>query len=143
MPDPMKVAVCYPAQEKLHDSQAGREGDPLPGAIFCSTECPMGGCQGRGETEGPWPFLRWRQGEGQSPPCCVLRRARLCATTQTVARQAPLSMGSSRHEDWSWLPFPSPGDLPNQGSNLVSPAPAGGSSLPAEPPVKPPYDVWS
>ena len=33
----------------------------------------------------------------------------------TVARQAPLSMGFSRQEYWSGLPFPSPGDLPNPG----------------------------
>ena len=31
----------------------------------------------------------------------------------TVACQAPLSMGFSRQEYWSGLPFPSPGDLPN------------------------------
>ena len=31
----------------------------------------------------------------------------------TAARQAPLSMGFSRQEYWSGLPFPSPGDLPN------------------------------
>ena len=30
----------------------------------------------------------------------------------TVARQAPLSTGFSRQEDWSGLPFPPPGDLP-------------------------------
>ena len=32
-----------------------------------------------------------------------------------VAHQAPLSMGFSRQEDWSGLPFPFPGDLPNPG----------------------------
>ena len=32
-----------------------------------------------------------------------------------IARQAPLSMGSSRQEYWSGLPFPSPGDLPDPG----------------------------
>ena len=32
-----------------------------------------------------------------------------------VAHQAPLSMGFSRQEYWSGLPFPSPGDLPNPG----------------------------
>ena len=37
------------------------------------------------------------------------------ATPQIVARQAPLSMGFSRQECWSGLPFPSPGDLPNPG----------------------------
>ena len=32
-----------------------------------------------------------------------------------VTPQAPLSMGFSRQEYWSGLPFPSPGDLPNPG----------------------------
>ena len=36
----------------------------------------------------------------------------------TVAHQASLSMGFPRQEYWSGLPFPSPGDLPTQGSNL-------------------------
>ena len=35
-------------------------------------------------------------------------RVRLCATPQTVAHQAPLSLGFSRQEHWSGLPFPSP-----------------------------------
>ena len=34
-------------------------------------------------------------------------------TPWTVAHQAPVSMGFSRQEYWSGLPFPSPGDLPN------------------------------
>ena len=38
-------------------------------------------------------------------------------TPWTVACQAPPSMGSSRQEYWSALPFPSPGDLPDQGPN--------------------------
>ena len=48
---------------------------------------------------------------------CVksLSRVRLFVTTWTVAHQAPLSMGFSRQEYWSGLPFPSPGDLPNSG----------------------------
>ena len=41
-------------------------------------------------------------------------------TLWTVARQAPLSMGFSRHEDWSGLPCPSPGDLPDPGIKLAS-----------------------
>ena len=40
---------------------------------------------------------------------------RLCVTPWTVAYQAPLSIGFSRQEYWSGLPFPSPGDLPNPG----------------------------
>ena len=44
--------------------------------------------------------------------------AKLCptlATPWTVACQAPLSMGFSRQEYWSGLPFLSPGDLPDPG----------------------------
>ena len=40
----------------------------------------------------------------------------------TIARQAPLSMGFSRQEYRSGLPFPSPGDLPNPGIEPGSPA---------------------
>ena len=40
----------------------------------------------------------------------------------TVAYQAPLSMGFSRQEYWSGLPFPSPGDLSNPGIEPRSPA---------------------
>ena len=43
-------------------------------------------------------------------------------TPWTVARQAPLSMGFSRQEYWSGLPFPSPEDLPDQGIEPGSPA---------------------
>ena len=43
------------------------------------------------------------------------------ATLWTVAFQAPLSMGFSRQEYWSGLPFPSPGDLPDPGIEPRSP----------------------
>ena len=49
-------------------------------------------------------------------------RVRLFATSWTVAYQAPLSMGFSRQEYWSGFPFPSPGDLPDPGIKLWSPA---------------------
>ena len=49
-----------------------------------------------------------------------LSRVRLFATPWTVAYLAPLSMGFSRQ--WSGLPFPSPGDLPNPGIEPGSPA---------------------
>ena len=49
--------------------------------------------------------------------CKSLICVRLFATPWTVAHQAPLSMEFSRQEYWSRLPFPSPGDLPNQESN--------------------------
>ena len=35
-------------------------------------------------------------------------RVQLCATPQTAAHQAPPSLGFSRQEHWSGLPFPSP-----------------------------------
>ena len=44
----------------------------------------------------------------------------LFVTPWTIALQAPLSMGFSRQEYWSGLPFPSPGDLPNTGTEPVS-----------------------
>ena len=40
----------------------------------------------------------------------------------TVACQAPLSMGLDQQEYWSALPLPPPGDLPDPGTELVSPA---------------------
>ena len=42
-----------------------------------------------------------------------LSPVQLFATPWTVAHQAPLSVGSSRQEYWSGLPFPPPGDLPD------------------------------
>ena len=42
------------------------------------------------------------------------------ATLWTVAHQAPLSMGFSRQEYWSWLPCPPPGDLPNPGIEPIA-----------------------
>ena len=53
---------------------------------------------------------------------CVLSRVRLFTTPQTVAHQAPLSMGFPRQENWSGLPSPSPGDLPDPGIEPGSPA---------------------
>ena len=44
-----------------------------------------------------------------------------CFSTQwTIVHQAPLSMGFSRQEYWSGLPFPSPGDLPDPGIESTS-----------------------
>ena len=45
---------------------------------------------------------------------------RVFATPGTVAHQAPQSMGFSRQEYWSGLPFASPGDLPNPGTEPAS-----------------------
>ena len=58
------------------------------------------------------------------------------ATLWTAARQTPLSMGFSRQEYWSGLPFLPPGDLPDPGIEPTSPALAGRFFI-AEPPGKP------
>ena len=47
---------------------------------------------------------------------------RLFATPWTVAYRAPPSVGFSRQEYWSRLPFPSPADLPDPGIEPRSPA---------------------
>ena len=65
-----------------------------------------------------------------------LRRAQLFVTPWTVAYQAPPSMGFSRQEYWSEVPFPSPGNLPSPGNEPGSPA-LQADALPSEPPGKP------
>ena len=65
------------------------------------------------ESERLWPF-----------PCLkvkLLSHVQLFVTPWTVACQAPPSMGFSRQEYWSELPFPSPEDLPNPGIEPGSP----------------------
>ena len=69
---------------------------------------------------------------------CVLSsfsHVQLFETPWTVAHQDPQSMGFSRQEYWSGLPFPSPGDLPNPGigpTSLMSPELAGGNKWPTQ-----------
>ena len=64
--------------------------------------------------------------------CMCAKSLRSCPTLSTlwtVAHQTPLSMGFSRQEHWSGLPFPPPGDRPDPGtepSAPVSPAFMGG-----------------
>ena len=57
----------------------------------------------------------WRHRHG------ALSRVWLSVTAWTVARQAPPPMGFSRQEYWSGLPFVSPRDLPNPGTESASP----------------------
>ena len=64
-----------------------------------------------------------------------LSRVQLFATQWSVAYEAPQSMGFSRQEYWSGLPFPSPGDLPDPGIKPRSPT-LQGDALPSEPPGK-------
>ena len=60
-------------------------------------------------------------------------RVQIFVTPRTVAHQARLSMGFSKKEYWSVLPFPFPGDLPDPGIEPGSPALWADSSL-SEPP---------
>ena len=70
--------------------------------------------------------------------CVSVSRSVVCdsVTPRIVAHQAPLSMGFSRQEYWSEVPFLSPGDLPDPGIKLGSPA-LQTDSLLSEPPGKP------
>ena len=64
---------------------------------------------------------------------CLFSPVRLFAILWATARQAPLPMGFSRQEDWSGLPCPPPGALPNPGiepTSLMSSALAGGFFTP-------------
>ena len=63
-----------------------------------------------------------------------LSRVQLFVTPWTVAHQALLSMGFSRQEYWSGLPFPSSGDLPDPGIKPRSPA-LQADALTSEPPT--------
>ena len=65
-----------------------------------------------------------------------LSRVQFFGTRWTVAYQAPLTMGFSRQEYWSGLPFPSLGDLPNPGIKPRSPT-LQADALTSEPPGKP------
>ena len=71
--------------------------------------------------------------------CVCAQLLRLFANPRTAAHQAPLSMGFPRQEYWSELSFPSPEDLPDQGTEPLSPmSPALASGFfTTEPPGKP------
>ena len=92
---------------------------------------PEGSCRCKGP-EAETRLARWRNRKGVSVAeveQCDLNIVQFSrsvvpdsAISWTVARQAPLSMGFPRHEYWSGLPFPPPGDLPDPGIEPESPA---------------------
>ena len=67
-------------------------------------------------------FSTWHSTSSECVCVCLSRFSRvwLFVTLLTVARQAPLSMGFSRQEYWSGLPFPTPRDLPDPEIKLSS-----------------------
>ena len=74
------------------------------------------------------PYFEMRESESEVTQSCPT----LC-DPMDCNYQAPLSMGFSRREYSSGLPFPSPGDLPNPGVEPGSPA-LQADALPSEPP---------
>ena len=67
--------------------------------------------------------ISYSYGASESPVLCqLLSHVRLFVTPWTIAHQASLSMGFSRQEYWSGLPFPPSGDHPDPGIDPGSPA---------------------
>ena len=77
------------------------------------------------------PLRPETQRQFSSPECSVVSDS--FVTPWTVTHQAPPSLGFSRQEYWSGLPFPSPGDLANPGIEPRSPA-LQADALTSEPP---------
>ena len=77
-----------------------------------------------------------RNQHGRAQCCVVLSCVQPFATSWTAVHQVPLSMQLSRQEYWSGLLFSPPGDLPDPGIKLKSPALTGRIFI-AEPPDKP------
>ena len=96
-----------------------------------------------GENEYMWMYgqvpllLTWNYHNIVNDSVKSLSRVQLFVTPWTVAYQPPPSMGFSRQEYWSGLPFPSPGDLPDPG---IEPA-LQADILTSEPPGKPQYKI--
>ena len=64
--------------------------------------------------------LNFKRDSKENMHACVPSRVLLFATPWTIVHEASLSMGSSRQEYWSGLPFPPPRDLSDPGIDPVS-----------------------
>ena len=82
-----------------------------------------------------WMTSEYKEKCSTSTVVYSLSHVQLFVTPWTVTRQAPLSMGFSRQDYWSGLPFASPGDLPDPGIKPSSPT-LQEDSLPSKPPRK-------
>ena len=76
-----------------------------------------------------------------SSTCWVAYLCLLFVTPWIVPHQVTLSMGFPRQEYWSWLLFPSSGDLPDPGIKPGSPI-LQADALPSEPPEGVPMRTW-
>ena len=125
-----------PLAENKHDLSP----EAVPSLVPCIIKVLLATKNGNahwGGKEQCWPSLSfhstytiWNWSEVKS-----FSRGWLFATPWTVAYQAPPSLGFSRQEYWSGLPFPSPGDLPNPEIEPRSPV-SQADALPSEPPGK-------
>ena len=80
-----------------------------------------------------WSLTHWTTRESEKVKVKSFSHVQLFGTPWTITYQAPQSVGFSRPEYWSGMPFPSPGDLPDQGIEPGSPT-LQADSLPSEPP---------
>ena len=116
----------------IAEDRVGPEGES-----FLGKQCQL---KKKGNSEGEKELASTPESRIQSRDLSVkvksLCRVRLAATPWTVAHQAPQSMGFSTQEYWSGFPFPSPGDLPDQGIKRGSPT-FQADALTSEPPGKP------
>ena len=92
-----------------------RQGDCLP----CANQRQRWNSSPKSST---WPMHEARKSKFHVVVVRSLSHVQLFVTPWTVARQAPLSRGISKQEYWSGLPFSSPGDLPDPGTEPRSPA---------------------
>ena len=81
-------------------------------------------------------FRNFRPTNGRDDGYLVAKLCPTLGTSWTVAQKAPLTLGFSKQEYWSGLPFPSPRNLPYPGIKPGSPA-LQADSLPTKLPGKP------
>ena len=124
---PGTIPVTTPGtvqEAALRRDRAGLDQEDTPSASGSQPREKSRGraCFSQGQFAGPiLPSLTRRLCRAKH--ACMLSRfsrVRLFVTPQTVALQAPLSMGFSRQEYWRGLPGPSLGDLPNPGIKPAS-----------------------
>ena len=94
--------------------------------IIMANWCPSKWVTPRQDSEGSASALLPTETPAQGKLCCYVQslgHVPFFATPGTVSRQSPLSVGFSKQEHWSGLPFPSPRHLPNPGIKPGSPTP--------------------
>ena len=105
---------CTGVSQQRCATGTGVQAAAVLGGDTCGVSPSGGGCHQPHHRTARWTITKVKSVVVQS---CLT----LCDPV-TVARQAPPSMGFSRQEYWSGLPFPSPGALPYPGIELRCPA---------------------